>query len=120
LVRPQHHQCELAGCHADGAAVNAGGKVTVSGIAWDAGYGINAVEVSGDGGANWAAAALGEDLGRFAMRPFTHAVPVPTKGSYKIMARASNRIGQTQASAVIPNPAGYHHNAIQTLTIVAS
>jgi sulfite dehydrogenase len=106
--------------HADGAAVKAGGKVTVSGIAWDAGYGINSVEVSGDGGANWAAAALGEDLGRFAMRPFTHAVPVPTKGSYKIMARASNKIGQTQASAVIPNPAGYHHNAIQTLTIIAS
>ena len=27
-----------------------------------------------------------------------------------VMARAANKIGQTQASALIPNPAGYHHN----------
>jgi hypothetical protein len=30
--------------------------VTVGGIAWDAGYGINAVEVSSNGGKTWAAA----------------------------------------------------------------
>ena len=106
--------------HADGATVKAGGKVTVSGLAWDAGYGIHAVEVSTDGGSNWTATTLGEDLGRFAFRSFSHAVAMPTKGNYKIMARATNKIGQSQASTLIANPAGYHHNVVQTLNLVAA
>jgi hypothetical protein len=45
---------------------------------------------------------------------------MPAKGSLKIMARAINKIGQSQAAALIANPAGYHHNVIQTLTLTAS
>src|SRR5712671_3353314 len=110
----------LVTSHADGATVTAGGNVTIGGLAWDAGYGIHAVEISTDGGSNWTAAALGEDIGRFAFRTFSHAVAMPTKGSYKIMARATNKIGQSQATALIANPAGYHHNVIQTLNLVAA
>jgi hypothetical protein len=106
--------------HTDGATVKAGGNVTIGGLAWDAGYGIHAVEISTDGGSNWTAAALGEDIGRFAFRTFSHAVAMPMKGSYKIMARATNKIGQSQATALIANPAGYHHNVIQTLNLVAA
>jgi hypothetical protein len=36
------------------------------------------------------------------------------------MARATNKIGQTQSTALIPNPAGYHHNLVQSLTLVAA
>ncbi len=106
--------------HPNGASVKAGGKITVGGIAWDAGYGINAVDISTDGGSTWTAATLGEDLGRFAFRAFSHAVAVPTKGSHKVMARATNKIGQSQTPALIQNPAGYHHNVVQTLTLVAA
>jgi DMSO/TMAO reductase YedYZ molybdopterin-dependent catalytic subunit len=111
--------------HPDGAIVPAGGNVTVSGIAWDAGYGITAVDVSTDGGHTWTAATLGEDpirehLGRFAFRPFSFTFAAPTAGSYRVMSRASNRIGQTQAAALIANPAGYHHNVMQTLSLVAA
>ena len=42
------------------------------------------------------------------------------KGTYKIMARATNKIGQGQATALIANPAGYHHNVIQSLNLVAA
>ena len=105
--------------HINGATVKAGGKVTVSGIAWDAGYGINAVDISTDGGNSWIAATLGEDLGRFAFRSFSHGVTMSLKGNYQIMARATNKIGQSQASALIANPAGYHHNVIQTLHLVS-
>jgi len=105
--------------HFNGATVKAGGKVTVSGIAWDAGYGINAVDISTDGGNSWIAATLGEDLGRFAFRSFSHGVTMSLKGNYQIMARATNKIGQSQASALIANPAGYHHNVIQTLHLVS-
>ena len=38
--------------HRDGAKVKRG-KVTVSGLAWDGGYGIRAVQVSTDGGKTW-------------------------------------------------------------------
>ncbi len=41
--------------HADGAKVKTG-KVTVSGLAWDGGYGISTVAVSTDGGKSWSTA----------------------------------------------------------------
>jgi DMSO/TMAO reductase YedYZ molybdopterin-dependent catalytic subunit len=110
----------LVTSHPDGATVKAGGKVTIRGLAWDAGYGIHAVEISTDGGGTWTAAALGEDIGRFAFRTFSHAVALPTKGGYRIMARATNKIGQSQTAALIANPAGYHHNVIQTLNLIAA
>ena len=106
--------------HADGVSVKAGDKVAVGGVAWDAGYGIDSVEISLDGGNRWVAASLGTDLGRFAFRTFSHSVILPTKGNYKVMARATNKIGQSQASTLIANPAGYHHNVIQSLTLVAA
>jgi DMSO/TMAO reductase YedYZ molybdopterin-dependent catalytic subunit len=105
--------------HVDGAIVPAGGKVAIDGIAWDAGYGINEVAISTDGGRTWTAAALGEDLGRFAFRRFSYGFSAPAAGSFRIMARATNQIGQTQSAALIANPAGYHHNVIQALNLVA-
>jgi DMSO/TMAO reductase YedYZ molybdopterin-dependent catalytic subunit len=101
--------------HADGASVKAG-TVTVGGIAWDGGYGIRTVEMSTDGGKSWKEATLGQDLGRFAFRPFSLAVPAQ-RGKLVVMARASNAIGQTQTAAIIPNPAGYHHNVMHSVTL---
>jgi hypothetical protein len=103
--------------HHDGSSVKAGAPVTIGGIAWDGGYGITAVDTSTDGGKTWQAAKLGEDLGRFAFRTFSVAVTPKAKGKQTVMARATNRIGQTQTSELIQNPAGYHHNVIQTLTL---
>jgi DMSO/TMAO reductase YedYZ molybdopterin-dependent catalytic subunit len=101
--------------HADGAKVKAG-SVTVAGIAWDGGYGIRGVDVSTDGGSNWLRATLGQDLGRFAFRPFSLAVPAK-RGKLTVMARATNAIGQTQTAALIANPAGYHHNVMHSVTV---
>jgi DMSO/TMAO reductase YedYZ molybdopterin-dependent catalytic subunit len=110
--------------HADGAAVPAGRSLTIAGIAWDAGYGIDAVDVSTDDGRTWIAATLDDgsrgDSGRFAFCPFSHTFKAPAGGVFRVMARASNRIGQTQAAALIANPAGYHHNVIQTVSLVAA
>jgi hypothetical protein len=33
------------------------------------------------------------------------------------MARAANKIGQSQTTDLILNPAGYHHNVIQSLAL---
>jgi DMSO/TMAO reductase YedYZ molybdopterin-dependent catalytic subunit len=106
--------------HTDGAMVKVGATITIAGIAWDGGYGVNSVEVSSDGGKTWTAAALGKDLGPFALRTFSlHFVP-KAPGKHVIMARATNKIGQSQATVLIPNPAGYHHNLVQALTLVAA
>ncbi|MGI8526370.1 MAG: molybdopterin-dependent oxidoreductase [Pseudolabrys sp.] len=99
--------------HADGSSVKAG--TAVGGIAWDGGYGIKMVEMSTDGGKNWQPATLGQDLGRYAFRTFS--MPIKGKGKVAVMARASNAIGQTQTTAQIANPAGYHHNVVHSVTL---
>lgn len=107
----------LVTSHREGDKVKAG-KVTVSGMAWDGGYGIRTVQVSTDGGKNWASATLGQDLGRFAFRPWSFDITAK-KGKNSVMVNASNVIGQSQTAALIFNPAGYHNNVIQNLTLVA-
>jgi DMSO/TMAO reductase YedYZ molybdopterin-dependent catalytic subunit len=103
--------------HRDGAKVKAG-KVTVSGIAWDGGYGIRTVEVSTDGGKTWASAKLGEDFGKFAFRPWSFDVTA-RRGKTTVMANAINVIGQTQVSKLLFNGAGYHNNVMQSITLSA-
>lgn len=103
---------------AQGTHIKAGSAVEMSGIAWDGGHGINAVEVSSDGGRTFAEAKLGEDHGRFAFRPWSHRFTAPKKkGPLEVMASARNAIGQTQVSKLILNPAGYHHNVISKLSL---
>ncbi len=104
--------------HRDGAKVKAG-KVTVSGLAWDGGYGIRSVEVSTDDGKTWAQAKLGQDLGRFAFRPWNFDLNAK-RGRVTVMANATNAIGQTQTATLIFNPAGYHNNVMQRVTLNAS
>ena len=101
----------------DGERVPSGRELAVSGLAWDAGYGVSAVEVSNDGGKSWSAAVLGEDMGRFAFRAWSFPVTPKAQGKLTIMARATNKIGQTQTAELIQNPAGYHHNVISRVTL---
>jgi len=102
---------------ANGAKVPVGRAVEVKGLAWDAGYGVNAVEVSIDGGQSFFAARLGEDLGRFAFRPFSYSFTPTAPGPLAILVSARNRIGQTQTSELIANPGGYHHNLMPRIEI---
>ena len=102
------------------ATVKLGSSVTVSGLAWDGGYGIRSVELSVDDGQSWTEARLGEDLGRFAFRPWKYSFVPHLRGKYVVKARATNQIGQTQTAQLIANPAGYHHNLIQSLALNAA
>ena len=91
------------------ASADAGG-VTVRGIAWDAGHGIDRIEVTLDGGASWTSAQFGPDLGRYAFRTWELRAPKPAAGRREAWARAANRAGQVQVATPIPNPSGYQHN----------
>ncbi|MGE5546044.1 MAG: molybdopterin-dependent oxidoreductase [Solirubrobacterales bacterium] len=100
----------------EGQKVAAGKPVSVQGVAWDGGYGIRSVEVSSDGGKTWVPADLGPDIGRYAWRQWRYEFK-PAQGSLTVMARASNRLGQTQTAEALWNAAGYHHNVMQKITV---
>ncbi len=103
---------------AEGQQVRAGTPLVVKGMAWDAGYGIRAVEVSTDDGQTWRRAELGQDAGRFSFRQWQYAFQ-PSKGRHTISARASNGVGETQVQQLIFNPAGYNNNVMQRIGIDA-
>jgi sulfite dehydrogenase len=103
--------------HRNGDKVKAG-KVTVSGMAWDGGYGIRTVQVSTDGGKTWGSATLGQDHGRFAFRPWSFEFSAK-KGNNSVMVNATNKLGQSQTTELIFNPAGYHNNVMQNITLTA-
>ena len=105
---------------ADGQKVSAAGPVAVQGIAWDGGYGIQSVDVSTDGGKSWQTATLGEDSGRFSFRPWSFSFTPGKAGPIVLMARASNKIGQSQTAELIANPGGYHHNVMHRVSISAA
>jgi DMSO/TMAO reductase YedYZ molybdopterin-dependent catalytic subunit len=101
----------------DGALLPVGKTAQAKGIAWDGGYGIAAVEVSLDGGRTFDSALLGEDRGRFSFRPWMYKFKTTATGPLTLVARARNAVGQTQTSALIANPAGYHNNLVPRVTV---
>jgi DMSO/TMAO reductase YedYZ molybdopterin-dependent catalytic subunit len=104
----------------DRQSAKAGRPIEIRGIAWDGGYGITRVEMSVDGGANWRNSVLGNDLGRFAFRQWTHRFTPPKPGTYSVIAKASNRVGQTQTEKLIFNPAGYHNNVVRPIVVTVT
>lgn len=97
----------------DGQIFRLGHAIEIRGVAWDGGYGIKTVEVSTDVGREWQNAELGRDYGRFSWRQWSFVFRPPRRGKYTVMAKATNRIGQTQTFELIWNPAGYHNNVVQ-------
>jgi len=89
----------------------------LSGWAWDGGTGISAVDVSTDAGLSWRPATLEKDLGRFAWRGFRFALDTSRAGRVEITVRATSRGGERQPEKLTVNPAGYHHNKIQSLAL---
>ncbi|HXZ61056.1 MAG TPA: molybdopterin-dependent oxidoreductase [Steroidobacteraceae bacterium] len=107
----------LVTSHASLARVKHGAKVELAGKAWDGGARIAAVEISTDGRLSWQAATLGRDLGRFAWREFQYRLDTSKPGALVVAVRARSGDGTTQPDKLTANPAGYHHNIVQTLTL---
>lgn len=103
----------------EGARVPAGAPLTVRGIAFDGGQGIQEVAYSTDGGQSWRATTLGKDLGRYSFREFTFAI-VPAAGNYDLRVRAWNRSGQSQPMQASWQPAGYMRNVVESVKITAA
>ncbi len=104
--------------HRDGDKVKAG-KVTVSGQAWDGGYGIRSVEVSTDGGKTWSTRKARPGPRTFRVPTVEFRSITPRRGKNTVMVNATNKIGQSQTSELIFNPAGYHNNVMQNISLMA-
>jgi sulfite dehydrogenase len=105
---------------ADGDKVPLGKALSIRGIAFDGGYGIQSVRVSEDGGRAWREAELGKDYGKYSFREWTYPFVAQEAGNYEIKVCASNRIGQTQPATPLWNPAGYMRNVIETVHFSAA
>ncbi len=96
-----------------GSAIHAGRQTALLGIAWDGGSGIRRVEVSLDGGKHWREATLAPGEGRYAWRHWRYVIQPERPGRLTATIRAWCADGSTQDEALVPNPAGYHHNVVQ-------
>lgn len=106
--------------HVDGQQVRAGkSPEPLRGIAFDGGFGISEVLVSVDGGITWTAAKLGENLGKYSFREWTSSFVPGKAGAYSLKVRATNRLGHSQPSEPLWNPAGYMRNVVETVNVKA-
>ena len=103
----------------DGERVPSSG-VRVQGVAWDRGHGIGRVEVSLDDGKTWRNAELGRDNGKFGFRSFSLQSGALPPGPCVISARAISNADETQAQTLKFNPAGYHNNVPQKITVTVA
>ncbi len=101
----------------DGQNLPAEKPMEIKGVAWDGGNGIAKVDVSTDGGISWHQTTLKQDYGRFSWRQWHHVFEPKHPGKYRIIARATSHSGASQPLEPIPNPSGYHHNAVQKITV---
>jgi sulfite dehydrogenase (cytochrome) subunit A len=92
--------------------------VTIKGIAFDGGAGIQEVSVSTDKGVSWRPAQLGKDLGNYSFREWSFDWTPPREASYRLMARAKNRRGESQPSDALWNPSGYMRNVIEGVDVM--
>ena len=100
------------------------GVYQVKGIAWSGAGRIRRVEVSADGGASWADAALDEHVLPMSLTRFRAAWRWDGSGSV-IMSRATDEAGNvqpTRAAWIAGSAAGafYHYNGIQAWRIAES
>jgi hypothetical protein len=103
----------------DGATVQTKEKISLKGIAFDGGYGIQEVLYSMDGGKIWKPARLGNDLGKYSFREWTTGAQNLPSGNHELKARAVNRIGESQPLEPLWNPAGYMRNVVETVRVQA-
>ena len=87
------------------------GKVQVHGVAMGGVSGLDKIEVSTDGGQNWAEAQfLGPDLGPYAWRPFVLITEL-SEGTHMLASRATNEAGR------YPNPSFFRPtNGVMAIT----
>jgi DMSO/TMAO reductase YedYZ molybdopterin-dependent catalytic subunit len=95
------------------------GRCELVGRAWS-GFGpVERVEVSADGGASWAEAALDDDVSPFAWRGWRY-LWAARPGEHELRCRAADAAGNEQPDEAAWNLDGYCNNAPQRVRVVVS
>jgi sulfite dehydrogenase (cytochrome) subunit A len=97
--------------------LRAGRPVEVTGIAFSGGYSIRDVIISIDAGKTWQEADLGDDKGRYSWRQWSFPWRPVKSGTYTLMAKATNNIGESQPFEGLWNPAGYLWNKVEKTVV---
>ena len=100
----------------EGARVRAG-RLRAAGFAWAGHAGIDRVEVSLDGGANWLLGPFTSEETPLAWRRWEAEVTLAARGPVTLMARATDRAGESQPAEARPNAGGYGNNSIHRVKI---
>jgi DMSO/TMAO reductase YedYZ molybdopterin-dependent catalytic subunit len=95
------------------------GLVDVAGTAWSGHPPVARVDVSVDGGTSWGRAELGSSPSPYAARPWRIRIPLEP-GPQVIMARATDRVGDTQPLEPVSNARGYGNNVIHRVRVNAT
>jgi hypothetical protein len=103
----------------DGAALKAGVKTMVRGIAFGGDTGVKSVELSADGGKSWQPTVLGADEGKYSFRQWQAEV-TPAVGDLALMVRCTSDAGLVQPAANNWNPSGFMHNRVETVHVKAA
>ena len=88
------------------------------GVAFDGGFGIKEVLISLDEGKSWQNSMLDDEIDPYAFRGFKFKFKPTKKGSYTIMVKAVNRLGEEQPfpKDIKWNHGGYKYNGIDSVT----
>jgi DMSO/TMAO reductase YedYZ molybdopterin-dependent catalytic subunit len=100
-----------------GTKLKANKPVTISGIAFSSGYNIKDVIVSVDGGKTWSKATLGKDLGKYSWIQWSYTWKPAKRGTYSLMAKATNSVGESQPFEGLWNPSGYLWNKVEPVEV---
>jgi len=95
-----------------------GKEITIQGLAFDEGAGIQKVEISMDNGKSWSACKLDPSLGNYSWQRWRFQYTPSASGKIVFMAKATNNNGATQPLHHW-NRSGYMRNEIETLTLMA-
>jgi sulfane dehydrogenase subunit SoxC len=97
------------------------GRVAIEGRAWSGSAPIESVEVSTDGGANWAAATVGRHVNgsRWAWCSWTYEWDAEP-GRHELSCRASDELANAQPIAAEWNVGGYANNSVQRVAVTVA
>ncbi len=91
--------------------------LTLRGIAFDGGRGINGVEVSDNGGQSWRKAKLAAALGVYSFVEWTLPYQPAAAGPAEFLCRATNQAGEAQPLTPLWNPPGYMRNVVERVKV---
>ena len=103
-----------------GDKVKPGTPFAIRGLALGGDKGVQAVDLSSDGGTTWTAMTLGRDEGTYSFRQWQGQVIAPASNDLTLLVRCTNTAGLSQPMRPNWNPNGFMQNGIERIHLAAA